>query len=49
MDICNYQFTNGDVCCQTPNHIAEGVPHLRWDESEMYWSKRRAEEKKNAE
>ena len=46
MEACAYTFANGDVCCQVPGHLNLGVPHLRWDESAMYWSKRRAEEAK---
>lgn len=46
MDACNYEFSDGSICCQVPGHLNLGVPHLRWDESAMYWSKRRAEEAK---
>ena len=46
MEACAYTFANGDVCCQVPGHLNLGVPHLRWDESAIYWSKRRAEEAK---
>ena len=44
MDACNYEFSDGSICCQVPGHLNLGVPHLRWDESGIYWSKRRAEE-----
>lgn len=44
MEACNYEFSDGSICCQVPGHIGLGVPHLRWDEAGMYWSKKRAEE-----
>lgn len=41
MEICGYEFDDGDICCQVPGH-GESLRHLKWEESEEFWREQRA-------